>query len=91
MLLFAFAALVFAADKTPVSDDALYDAVRMKLANDPIVKGGALTVEVKNGVVTLRGNVETEKQREKAPKVARKVKGVTQVVNELKVVSRAPQ
>jgi osmotically-inducible protein OsmY len=63
----------------------------MKLTSDPIVKGGALTVDVKNGVVTLRGNVELEKQKERAPKLAKKVKGVTQVVNELTVVARAPR
>lgn len=91
LLLFALVAAVFAADKKPVSDDAIYDAVRMKLTSDPIVKGGALTVDVKNGVVTLRGNVELEKQKERAPKLAKKVKGVTQVVNELTVVARAPR
>lgn len=71
-----------------VSDDQLYDVVRRKLANDADVKGGALEVEVKQGVVTLRGKVETDKQKNKAEKLARKVGGVKQVINELQVVGK---
>ncbi|MBL8292312.1 MAG: BON domain-containing protein [Bryobacterales bacterium] len=67
------------------SDDHIYDRVRMRLAEDPAVNGGALQVEVKNGAVTLRGNVKNEKAREKAEKLAKKVKGVKSVTNELKV------
>ncbi|MFN0166345.1 MAG: BON domain-containing protein [Bryobacteraceae bacterium] len=67
------------------SDDALYDLVRRKLASDPQVKGGQIQVDVKQGVVTLRGPIATGKQKERAEKVARKVKGVKQVVNELRV------
>ena len=67
------------------SDDLLYDKVRMKLATDPIVKGGALDVSVKDGVVTLRGKVPQEKQKTRAEKVAHKVKGVKGVVNEIRV------
>ena len=52
------------------------------------MKGGALNVDVKNGVVTLRGAVELEKQKEKAEKVARKVKGVKQVVNHIEIKTR---
>lgn len=76
---------VSAADK-PVSDDLIYDLVRQKLAGDQVVKGGALTVDVKSGVVTLSGNVQAEKQRTKAEHLAHKVKGVKSVVNQIKVV-----
>jgi osmotically-inducible protein OsmY len=65
------------------SDDQIYDLVRQKLANDPDVKGGALQVDVKEGVVTIRGEVEKEKQRQKAERIAHKVKGVKAVNNEL--------
>ena len=74
-----------AADK-PVSDDLIYDLVRQKLAGDQVVKGGALTVEVKNGAVTLGGNVQSEKQKAKAERLAHKVKGVKSVSNQIKVV-----
>lgn len=67
------------------SDDQIYDLVRQKLANDPDVKGGSLEVDVKDGVVTIRGVVEKEKQRQKAERLARKIKGVKSVNNELKI------
>lgn len=75
------------ADK-PVSDDSIYDYVKRKLANDQVVKGGALEIDVKQGVVTLRGTVETDHQKQKAERLAKKVKGVKSVVNEIKVASK---
>jgi hyperosmotically inducible protein len=76
---------VAAADK-PVSDDLIYDLVRQKLAGDQVVKGGALTVDVKQGVVTISGNVQYERQKDKAEKLAHKIKGVKSVVNQIQVV-----
>lgn len=67
------------------SDDEIFDKVRIKLAGDPEVKGNQLTVEVKDGVVTLRGKVENERGKNKASKLAHKVKGVKSVVNELTI------
>lgn len=66
-------------------DDDIYDKVRLRLAGDPDVKGGALDVSVKDGVVTIKGIVRTAKAKAKADKLAMKVKGVTKVVNELRV------
>jgi hyperosmotically inducible protein len=74
-----------AADK-PVADDLIYNLVRQKLAGDQTVKGGALDVDVKSGVVTLNGSVGSEKQKDKAERLAHKVKGVKSVVNQIKVV-----
>jgi len=51
MALILLAASCLAADK-PVSDDVIYDQVRIKLSGDPIAKGGSFTVDVKQGVVT---------------------------------------
>ena len=81
----ALQAFCFAKDPPPITDDTITDQVRIKLASDPVVKGGALQVDVKQGVVTLSGAVEQDKQKEKAEKVARKVKGVRQVVNNLEI------
>ncbi|HYM04122.1 MAG TPA: BON domain-containing protein [Stellaceae bacterium] len=78
---YAGRALSFA-DKQP-SDDSIYDNVKRKLANDPDVKGGGLELDVKEGVVTLRGKVETDKQRQKAEKLAKKINGVKKVINEI--------
>lgn len=70
------------------SDDYLYDVVRRKLASDPVVKGGTLEVEVEKGVVTIGGDVELEKQKERATKVVKKIKGVRGVENRLRVVGK---
>ena len=65
------------------SDDRISDQVRMRLATDADVKGGALDVTVKDGVVTIKGRVDTEKGKSRATKLAKKVKGVKDVDNEL--------
>lgn len=71
--------------QTPNTDDRISDQVRMRLATDPDVKGGALDVAVKDGVVTIKGRVDTEKGKTKATKLTKKVKGVKEVDNELLV------
>jgi osmotically-inducible protein OsmY len=73
---------VFADQK---KDDEIYDAVKRRLAGDPEVKGGTLEVIVKDGVVTVKGIVRTDRGKSKAEKVAGRVKGVTKVINEIKV------
>ncbi len=83
MLISAYFAPLVAQDKR--SDDLIYDEVRRKLANDMTVKGGAIEVEVHDGVVTLRGKVKTQKQKSRAASLAKKVKGVTKVINDLVV------
>ena len=77
--------LVSAGQKTGNADDRISDQVRMRLATDADVKGGALDVTVKDGVVTIKGRVDTEKGRDRASKIAKKVKGVKDVDNELVV------
>ncbi|HPT26723.1 MAG TPA: BON domain-containing protein, partial [Bryobacteraceae bacterium] len=66
-------------------DDRIYDQVRLRLVRDPDVKGGALEVEVKDGVVTVKGAVKKESARLKVEKLAKKVKGVKSVVNQVEV------
>jgi hyperosmotically inducible periplasmic protein len=77
----------FSGQKQPASteDDRIIDQVRMRLAGDADVKGGALEVSVKDGEVVIKGRVDTEKGKSKATKLAKKVKGVKSVDNELSV------
>jgi osmotically-inducible protein OsmY len=78
--------IAYAQKPAPASaDDRISDQVRMRLATDPDVKGGALDVTVQDGVVTIKGRVDTEKGRDRATKLAKKVKGVKDVDNELVV------
>jgi osmotically-inducible protein OsmY len=81
--------LLLAADK-PVSDDLIVDQVRLRLTSDAVVKGGGLAVDSKGGVVTLSGRLSTKKEKERAGRVAGKVKGVKRVENNI-VVSSMPE
>lgn len=83
VLLAFLAASVCLAQKSATSDDAIADQVMLKLAADPDVKGSALKVDCKNGVVTIGGVVDSMHAKDKATKLTRKVKGVKQVVNNL--------
>ena len=85
LTIFVLAAACLPAQKQ-VSDDALYDLVRRKLASDRDVKGGTLKVDVKGGVVTLSGDTESEKQKTRAEKLTRGMRGVTKVVNQIHVL-----
>jgi osmotically-inducible protein OsmY len=88
----AFAAcegIAFSAQKSRViNDDTITDQVRIKLADDPTVKGGALQVECKNGIVTLGGTIDTQAHKDRATRLAKKVKGVKQVVNNITIKER---
>jgi hyperosmotically inducible protein len=87
-LMFVFVVATLGADKPvkpPVDDNFISDTVREKLAADAVVKGGAIEVDVKNGVVTLKGRVQEPKQKSKAESLAKKVKGVKSVVNNIQI------
>ena len=81
------AAACLAADR-PVTDNGISDQVLIKLSADRDVKGGALKVDVKDGVVTLSGNLESQRLKDKATKLAKKVKGVKQVINNIVLKER---
>jgi len=72
----------------PVSDDEIYNNVKIRLAGDRDVKGGGIDVTVQSGVVTLKGTVETDNAKSKAEKLTKKVKGVKQVINQLQVAPK---
>ena len=76
VVLLLLAGVCLAADK-PITDDAVYNQV------------GGLDVEVKQGVVTLSGTVELQVQIEKATKVAKKVKGVKEVINHIEIRNKS--
>lgn len=62
---------------------AIAEEIRKNQAGDGIT---GMTVNVdKNGVVTLRGDVKTASDRQKAIDDARKVNGVTQVIDQISI------
>ena len=85
LALLAVDAPSWAADKPPLTDDFISDTVRQKLSGDARVKGAKIDVDVKAGVVTLTGEVATEKQKSRAESLTKKVKGVKSVVNKIQI------
>lgn len=67
------------------TDAGITTAVKSKLAADDTVKAYQVEVETENGVVTLRGDVETAAQKEHAVTIARNTDGVTDVIDQLRV------
>jgi osmotically-inducible protein OsmY len=88
LALFLLQAVCPAKDPPQITDDTISDAVRVKLAGDQLVGVLNLDVTVKQGVVTLAGSVDQKGLKSRAEKVARKVKGVKQVVNNIEVKPR---
>ena len=86
MILVLCTPLLILAQGTP-GDDRIYDDVRRKLADDADARGAGFQVTVKNGKVTLEGRVRDETGRQKATRIAKKIKGVTAVENKLKLPS----
>ncbi|CBA27764.1 Osmotically-inducible protein Y [Cronobacter turicensis z3032] len=61
--------------------------IKAKLLADDIVPSRNVKVETTDGVVQLSGNVESEKQSQRAESIAKAVDGVKSVKNDLKVKS----
>ncbi len=66
-----------------ISDAAVTAAVKTRIAADPDLNPFEIDVDTLEGVVTLRGLVETDHQREEAGEVARRTQGVQEVDNQL--------
>jgi len=71
--------------KDRVGDAALASEVSADLSADPDVSAHKIDVDVKDGVVTLSGMVNSDFARRHAEEVAHKVDGVRRVINELRV------
>lgn len=67
------------------TDAGITTAVKSKLAADDMVKAYQVDVETDNNVVTLRGDVETVAQKERAVLIARDTDGVADVIDQLRV------
>jgi osmotically-inducible protein OsmY len=83
----AAAAPAAASPATPAADtdDAIGARVKSQLSSDAQVKGAAIDVTAKSGVVLLQGTVPSGAVKQRALTVARGTDGVTQVVDRLRV------
>ncbi len=68
-----------------VDDAALLTSVKSALASDPITEAGEINVDVNRGIVKLSGFVDSSKEQAQAVQVARSVKGVKEVQNDITV------
>jgi hyperosmotically inducible protein len=71
--------------KDMTSDARITYAVKTKFLADPGVSGLKINVDTDDGVVTLRGNVKSMAEADKASAIARQSSGVKSVVNDLRV------
>jgi osmotically-inducible protein OsmY len=68
-----------------MSNDDLFKNVKDELEWDPKLKNASIAVAVDDGVVTLRGNVGTFREKREARAAVSKIQGVKQVDDELQV------
>ena len=87
-LLVATLFVLLAAPAHAQPDELLATAVHEALAEDRRVDAQQVRVEAKEGTVRLIGEVDTDQEREAAEKVARRVRGVRRVENQLTVAPR---
>jgi hyperosmotically inducible periplasmic protein len=73
--------------KTGVSDSWMTSKTKIALFSDDRVKGRQVHVETKDGVVYLRGKVDSSEAKTAATDVAKGIDGVKNVKNELQVVA----
>ena len=73
--------------KTVVTDSWLTSKTKIALFADDRVKGSEVKVETKDGVVYLRGKVDSADAKAAADSVAKGIDGVKSVKNDLQVVS----
>jgi hyperosmotically inducible protein len=73
-----------------LSDASISTAVQAKLTRDQVSNFPRIDVDTDRGVVNLSGVVETETQRAQAAYLAKQVRGVVMVNNNLQIQNRPP-
>jgi hyperosmotically inducible periplasmic protein len=67
------------------TDASITAAIKMKMADDPVVSAMKIDVDTVDGAVTLNGTVQDMKERDKAVGLAKSVDGVKSVDSKLVV------
>jgi hyperosmotically inducible protein len=80
-------ALGQADEKTPINDSWLTAKTKIALFADARVKGSEINVETTQGLVMIRGKVDSDAAKQAAEGIAREIDGVKSVKNELQVVA----
>jgi hyperosmotically inducible periplasmic protein len=76
-------------EKTPITDTWLTSKTKIALFADPRIKGSEITVETSQGMMMIRGKVDSDAAKQAAEGIAKGITGVKTVKNELQVVAPA--
>jgi len=68
-----------------VDDSWITTKVKSEMIADKEVKANNINVETSKGVVTLTGTAATSQESDKAAQIARGIKGVTGVENDIRI------
>lgn len=72
-------------EEPPQKDIILAMKIKAKLIEAKELNAAAINVKASNGLVILRGFVETESQRQLAGKITRRISSVKQVDNQIQI------
>ncbi|HEX7788644.1 MAG TPA: BON domain-containing protein [Methylomirabilota bacterium] len=73
--------------KTAIDDSWITSKTKIALFSDERVKGTQVNVDTKNGVVHLRGKVDSQEAKSAAAEIAKGIDGAKSVKNDLQVVA----
>lgn len=69
----------------PVTDEAIQNRVDLAIQRDPYVETANLSISVNEGALVLKGTVDSQFKKDQAEEVARNVKGVLAISNNIVV------
>ena len=82
-------ALGKADEKTPINDTWMTAKTKIALFTDARVKGSEISVETSQGLVVIRGKVDSDEAKQAAEGITKGIDGVKSVKNDLQVVAPA--
>jgi hyperosmotically inducible protein len=68
-----------------IDDSVITTKIKSSILTDSAIKGSDISVDTKNGEVTLTGSVKSQAQMDRAQKLAQNIDGVKSVQNKLEV------
>jgi osmotically-inducible protein OsmY len=78
-----------AAEAQPLNDAVITTTIQGRYFGSPVVKGYRIDVDTHGGIVTLSGAVDSQLHRDEAVRIAKSVRGVSQVHDRLAVDANA--
>ena len=76
-------------EKTPITGTSLVAKTKIALFADARVKGSEITVETTQGLVIIRGKVDSDEAKQAVEEITKGIDGVKTVKNELQIVAPA--